>query len=175
MRIILVGLRPPRCTLSGEKGEGAPRCIRLDDGGPFDVGGHRTPTRKVQILFCFEFLEPRAATRSSFPVFPSSSNCLSHRAASKDSNQARNSANLSGRRSVTAFSSSFTVTMCVLRFFVSVMYVRIVEYKTDARLCQGARGGILLIARSASAVIVSEGLTPGLAEIVEPSQTYMFS
>ncbi len=32
-------------------------------------------------------------------------------------------------------------------------------------------GGTLLIARSDRAVIVSAGLTPGLAEIMEPSQT----
>ena len=40
---------------------------------------------------------------------------------------------------------------------------------------QFALAGILLIARSANAVIVREGFTPGLAEMVEPSQIYILS
>lgn len=35
-----------------------------------------------------------------------------------------------------------------------------------------SRGGTRLMARSLMAVIDSDGLTPGLAEIIEPSQTY---
>lgn len=36
------------------------------------------------------------------------------------------------------------------------------------------RGAILLMALSESAVIVSEGFTPGFADIIDPSQTYIF-
>jgi hypothetical protein len=36
-------------------------------------------------------------------------------------------------------------------------------------------GGILLIARSVIAVIVRDGFTPGLAEIMEPSHTNILS
>ena len=45
--------------------------------------------------------------------------------------------------------------------------------KAVARLGAGARGagGINVIARSASAVMVSDGFTPGFAEIAEPSIT----
>lgn len=35
-----------------------------------------------------------------------------------------------------------------------------------------SRGGMKLIARSANAVMLSDGLTPGFAEIAEPSITY---
>lgn len=43
--------------------------------------------------------------------------------------------------------------------------------RVDARSPQADLAGMRLMARSAMAVMVSEGLTPGLAETAEPSTT----
>ncbi len=44
----------------------------------------------------------------------------------------------------------------------------------SSRRCPPATAGICAMACSANAVIVNEGLTPGLAGIAEPSQTSRF-
>ena len=46
--------------------------------------------------------------------------------------------------------------------------------RTLQTIIDAGRGGILLMARSLMAVMVSEGLTPGLADRADPSQISMF-